>query len=188
MGSPRLPSRRSARILSLKFARRSRPRSMSNSRLLPTPMLLLLQLLPRLLLLQLPRLLLLQLLRLLLQVLLLQLQLLVPLLVLLDSTQLSSQPELPSVMLRLMQRLTHNCCLEDNLLVLLVMLLVLSQLLLLLLLLLLQLLLLLLPQQLLLLQETANRRLTDSAEVSQSSHPEPLLCQSVSVFHTVLLS
>merc|ERR1712117_351652 len=162
MGSPRLPSRRSARILSLKFARRSRPRSMSNSRLLPTPMLLLLQLLPRLLL--------------------LQLQLLVPLLEPLDLTQLSSQPELPSVMLRLMQRLTHNCCLVDNLQVLLVMLLVLFQLLLL------QLLLLLLPQQLLLLQETANRRLTDSAEVSQSSHPEPLLCQNVSVFHTVLLS
>merc|ERR1712117_170012 len=180
MGSPRLPSRRSARILSLKFARRSRPRSMCNSRLLPTPMLLLLQLLPRLLLLQLPRLPLL--------VLLLQLQLLVHLLVLLDLTQLSSQPELPSVMLRLMQRLTHNCCSVDNLQVLLVMLLVLFQLLLLLLLLLLQLLLLLLPQQLLLLQETANRRLTDSAEVSQSSHPEPLLCQSVSVCHTVLLS
>merc|ERR1712117_748212 len=154
MGSPRLPSRRSARILSLKFARRSRPRSMSNSRLLPTPMLLLLQLLPRLLL--------------------LQLQLLVLLLVLLDSTQLSSQPELPSVMLRLMPRLTHNCCLVDNLQVLLVMLLELLQ--------------LLLPQQLLLLQETANRRLTDSAEVSQSRHPELLLCQNVSVFHTVLLS
>merc|ERR1712117_804013 len=143
-------------ILSLKFARRSRPRSISNSRLLHTPMLLLLLVLP------------------------LQLQLLVPLLVLLDLTQLSSQPELPSVML--MQRLTHNCCLEDNLLVLPDMLLVLSQLLLL------QLLLLLLPQQLLLLQETANRRLTDSAEVPQSSHPEPLLCQNVSVFHTVLLS
>merc|ERR1712117_662744 len=124
MGSLRLPSRRNARILSLKFARRSRPRSMSNSRLLPTPMLLLLQLLPRLLLLQLPRLLLLQLLRLLLLVLSLLLQqLLLPL-----------------------------------------------------------------PQQLLLLQETANRRLTDSAEVSQSRHPEPLLCQNVSVFHTVLLS
>merc|ERR1712117_991723 len=142
-------------ILSLKFARRSRPRSISNSRLLHTPMLLLLLVLP------------------------LQLQLLVPLLVLLDLTQLSSQPELPSVML--MQRLTHNCCLEDNLLVLPDMLLVLSQLLLL------QLLLLPLPQQLLLLQETANRRLTDSVEVSQSSHPEPLLCQNVPVCHTVLL-
>merc|ERR1712117_376652 len=164
MGSLRLPSRRNARILSLRYARRSRPRSMSNSRLLHTPMLLLLQLLPRLLLLQLPRLLLL--------VLLLQLQLLVPLLVLLDLTQLSSQPELSSVMLRLMLRLTHNCCLADNLQVLLVMLLVLSQLLLL----------------LLLLQETANKRLTDSAEVSQSRHPEPLLCQNASVFHTVLLS
>merc|ERR1712027_45327 len=58
----------------------------------------------------------------------------------------------------------------------------LPRLLLLLLLLLLQLLLLLL------LQETANRRLTDSAEVSQSRHPELLLCQNVSVFHTVLLS
>merc|ERR1712117_512839 len=145
-------------------------------------MLLLLQLLSRLLLLLLLQLLRLLLLRLLLLRLPLQLQLLVPLLVLLDLTQLSSQPELPSVMLRLMQMLTHNCCLEDNLQVLLVMLLVLFQLLLL------QLLLLPLPQELLLFQETANRRLTDSAEVSQSSHPEQLLCQSVSVFHTVLLS
>merc|ERR1712117_243344 len=116
MGSPRLPSRRNARISALRCARRSRPRSMSNSRLLPTPMLLLLQLLPRLLLLQFLRLLLPQLPRLLLLVLLPQLPLLVLLLVPLDLTQLSSQPELPSVMLRLMPRLTHNCCLEDNLL------------------------------------------------------------------------
>merc|ERR1719347_207580 len=51
-------------------------------------------------------------------------------------------------------------------------------------------LLLLLPQLLLQLPlpQDANRRLTDSAELSQSSPAEQLLCQSVSQFLIVLLS
>merc|ERR1711931_248292 len=48
------------------------------------------------------------------------------------------------------------------------------------------LLLLVLPQ--LLLPQDANKRLTDSAELSQSSQAEQLLCPSVSQFLIVLLS